>query len=115
MDYKTALERIKNSNCPVCNGSNTEYKNPEIMNNTAVQAVSCSDCDSKWIEYYPLIGIEIYETGIEDFDFCLENDLTPIENILEVFQAILNQKEILPTLLGIDEGLDKIIYQKLKK
>jgi len=115
LDYKTAIKRLSKSECPVCGNSGVEYKNLEILSDSAVQTASCTDCDSKWEEYYSLTGVEIYETGVKDFDFSIKNNLTSIQNIPEILLTILEQKEILPTLLGIDENLDKLISEKLKK
>ena len=85
------------------------------MSNSVKQEASCNDCNSKWSECYSLTGVEIYETGIEDFDLNIENDLSSIENIPEILQAIFDNKSILPTLLGIDGELDRIISEKLKE
>jgi len=38
-----------------------------------------------------------------------------IDSVQDLFYKILDKKELLPVLMGIDENLDKLIVQKLKE
>jgi len=38
-----------------------------------------------------------------------------MDSVQDLFYKILDKKEILPVLMGIDENLDKLIVQKLKE
>jgi hypothetical protein len=112
--YKTIIGRMRDSLCPVC-GQPVEdgYDEVEVMSSHVRQEASCSHCETKWREYYTLQGIEIEETV--DMEVEIEGDLSDIENVPDILEAVLQNKKILPTLIGIDEMFDKLITEKLKE
>ena len=44
-----------------------------------------------------------------------DDDLSGVENIPEILEAVLGMKTILPALMGIDKSFDELIEQKLKE
>lgn len=110
--YKTAIDRMRDGHCPVCGQSNVEWGESH-MGLPCCQGASCQDCGATWRESYTLTGIEIEEYPDPDMDMDIENDLSNIENIPEILEAILTQKRMLPALLGLDKEFDRLITERL--
>lgn len=111
--FKTAIDRIRNSCCPICGQSNVDYGDSQ-MGNPAYQEASCQDCEARWQEFYILNDVEVDQFGrvineIEDEGIGL------IEKIPDIIETLLSQKKMLPAFIGIDGALDKLIAEKLKE
>ena len=118
--YEKVLEHVRNSECPICGSQDDiSYQDINVMSNHVSQGASCGSCDSEWTEYYTASGIEIYTLRGIKIDptkkDLIEDDLSDLENPFEILQAVLKMKKILPALIGIDDELDRIISERLKK
>ncbi len=112
--YETIINRIRDSLCPVCGQFNVTHGEVEISSDSCLQQVSCNDCETKWTEYYSLQGCEIQE--VVDIDIpVIEDDLSSLKNVSDIMQAILQKRDLLPLLLGINKSMDELIAQRMKK
>ena len=103
IDFCLAMKRVRSGKCPVC--GRKQYKSLIIQNH--IKTVACHKCGSAGYQFYGLSGFEI-------FDGSHKGEKRVIINISEILQAVLSQKKILPALIGIDEGLDVLIAERLK-
>jgi len=113
LDFSLGLQRIREDKCPVCGSSDIthgEYEN-----------IQCYVCNSVWTLYHELTGygnmgydeIEAVN-GVMERTIRVKNNISAIDKWPEIILAVLEQKKMLPALLGIDDELDKLIAERLK-
>jgi hypothetical protein len=125
INYMEGLKAIRDGKCPVC-GSDLVNREKTInindRNYSREIIVNCLDCRAFWTLHYDFTGYG--EIGIDTEDGYGDRfkKVAKIRNNLptrllwpEILQAVLSQKKMLPALLGIDDKLDKIIAERLKK
>lgn len=129
LKYEDVLKRINNMQCAICGGGDlslcVDYKSIEVNGNKATQRCSCAECGAVWYDKYVLIGVDITSDVAEAEPMNPEDlyknepveisgDLSYVDNIPKILQAVLRNKQILPTLLGIDTEFDRLISEALK-
>lgn len=70
-------------------------------------------CGSHWFAVLETISLGIKDKSNKGLE--IENDMFSVSNIPEILLAVLSQKQMLPTLLGIDKELDKFIAKRLSQ
>jgi len=126
-DFSLGLSRIRDDKCPVCGGDDIKYDDED--SGDQVENWKCYSCHAYWTKYYDLtgygnVGHDIPMTDDEGKTLPPEmipetvqiknGEIMDIEKWPEIVQAILTQKKVLPALVGIDTGLDKLIAERLK-
>lgn len=49
------------NHCPHCGSTDITGSGVEIASGTAMQGVSCNECDAEWVDQYKLVGYETIE------------------------------------------------------
>jgi len=108
--YVEVMESIRKGKCPACGTvcDDITYSSLDIDGWVAYQHAHCENCDNQWNENYVL-------TGISDADFQHEEGVANIRKMSDILMAVLEHKEILPILMGIDSNFDALIEKKLKE
>jgi len=124
LKYVEVLESLQNEKCPVCGGDQLTYDpNYRSDNGNIFLNAACDCCGAWWTEILMLMGVRSMcfsgtdeETNEEIYveDAEIRGDISEITMIPQLLIEVLKNKEILPTLLGIDKGFDKLIAERLK-
>lgn len=106
INFSLAWERVRNDQCPLC-GSD------DIKDRGAGMSKKCRSCGGFWGDIKLQTGIYCQESpgaGMVEF----RDDVSEVKNSPALLCAILKHKKVLPALIGIDEGFDKLIEEKLR-
>lgn len=114
IDYSVAAERINDGKCPVCGSDNREQDYDFDSGNQDFIRYYCLDCHSRWedcsISFY---SFHIYNSNFDEID--IKNHLGVIGHIPQILKTLLDMPEMLPAFMGIDEGLDELITERLSE
>ncbi len=108
--YKDTLKSIRKYKCPFCeaDGADITYGSIDVEGQLVYQHAFCDTCEHQWDENYVFVGINNTSAPIEE-------GLASVTLIPELLTTVLNDKSLLPILMGIDPAFDKLIEEKLKE
>ena len=118
LDFSLGLQRIRENKCPVCGNADIHSHNLSHLEN-----MNCYFCKAFWTVHYKLTGYgnmghdshnaeDVMD--VMDETVRVKKNISAIDKWPEIIQAVLEQKKMLPALLGIDDELDKLIAERLK-
>jgi hypothetical protein len=111
------LERYsKEGTCLACGAVNSlEYENLDVDGPWVSQDVACNECGATWKDNYKFHGVSGMTDKSDEFIGPDPDGDYYLPNYEGMIKSILKQKEVLPTLIGLDKELDKLIEAAMKK
>lgn len=118
LKYKDVLKSIRDGKCPLCGSKDITYDNFDDADiedhESLLWGVHCGCCWAVWHERFIFTGA--YEVILDGEDeLKIEDDLSRIDKVPDILMAVLENKSILPTLIGIDSNFDVLIEKALKE
>lgn len=125
IDFSLAIQKVVRGQCPVCDSYDTEAGKGEPETITANERL-CNNCYARWVNEHDVTGFHFgcVKQGITDPAVCkeclckcqekgIENNLSYVD-VHKVVSNLLENKKLLPTLIGIDKEFDKLIEERLR-
>lgn len=102
LNMNQVMERYRAGKCPVCG---------VVCKGEDFDVQFCSKCGNQWDEVERLYSVSLLNGDGEDIE--VEGDLYWVKHIPDILLRLLDTPEILPLFIGMDEGFDKLIAERL--